>query len=164
MSTYLIWILRFKLILPNNQSIATLWVLDTCLSVGLLPLIIILITASLFSKIYNWDLTERNVRLWGRDPHATIDQHLGFPFVWVWMCFASCLTSVSRRGVSWCFRTVRVAHCFYHHIPQNGSRKSVHSQSRIQRNNFRFCRTVGYWRLLFTHPADRDKCSASEDV
>ena len=37
----------------NNQSRATLWVLETCLIVGLLPFMIILITASLSSKIYN---------------------------------------------------------------------------------------------------------------
>ena len=42
-----------KLILSNNQSRATLWVLETCLIIGLLPLIIILITASLFSNTYN---------------------------------------------------------------------------------------------------------------
>ena len=39
------------MILPNNQSSATLWVRDTCLIVGLLPFIIILITASLSSKM-----------------------------------------------------------------------------------------------------------------
>ena len=38
-----------KLIRSNNQSNANLWVLETCLIVGLLPLMIILITASLFS-------------------------------------------------------------------------------------------------------------------
>ena len=36
-STYLIWIFGSKLILSNNQSSATLWVLDTCLIAGLLP-------------------------------------------------------------------------------------------------------------------------------
>ena len=51
-----------QMTLSNNQSNATLWVLDTCLIVGLLPLMIILITASLSSKMYsiatNWeDLT-----------------------------------------------------------------------------------------------------------
>ena len=51
-STYLIWILVSAIILPNNQSRATLWVLETCLSVGLL-LWIILITATLSSKMYN---------------------------------------------------------------------------------------------------------------
>ena len=47
------WITGSKLILPNNQSRATLWVRETCLRVGLGPLIIILITASLSSKTYN---------------------------------------------------------------------------------------------------------------
>ena len=46
-SMYRIWILESRLILSNNQSKATLWVLDTCLIVGLRPFIIILITASL---------------------------------------------------------------------------------------------------------------------
>ena len=52
-SMYLIWILGSKFILSNNQSRATLWVLETCLMVGLLPFMIILITGSLSSKIYN---------------------------------------------------------------------------------------------------------------
>ena len=52
-SIYLIWILESKLILSNNQSRATLWVLETCLIVELVPLIIILITASLSSNTYN---------------------------------------------------------------------------------------------------------------
>ena len=52
-STYLIWVFGSKLILSNNQSSATLWVLDTCLIVGLRPLIIMLIAASLSSKIFN---------------------------------------------------------------------------------------------------------------
>ena len=38
----------------NYQSRATLWVLDTCLIVGLLPLMIIFITTSLSSKMYNY--------------------------------------------------------------------------------------------------------------
>ena len=42
-----------KLILSNNQSRATLWVLETCLIVGLLPFMIILITASSSSDTYN---------------------------------------------------------------------------------------------------------------
>ena len=52
-SMYLIWILESKLIRSNNQSRATLWVLETCLIVGLLPSMIILITASLSSNTYN---------------------------------------------------------------------------------------------------------------
>ena len=52
-SFYLIWIMGSPLILSNCQSRATLWVLDTCLIVGLLPLTIVLITASLSSNTYN---------------------------------------------------------------------------------------------------------------
>ena len=43
-----------KLILSNNQSSTNLWVRDTCLIVALLSLTIILITASLASKMYSW--------------------------------------------------------------------------------------------------------------
>ena len=50
---YLIWMFGSWSILWNNQSRATLWVLDSCLIVGLLPLIIISITASLSSKTYD---------------------------------------------------------------------------------------------------------------
>ena len=42
-----------KLILSNNQSNETLRVLHTCLIVGRLPLMIILITASLSSKMHS---------------------------------------------------------------------------------------------------------------
>ena len=49
-SMYLIWILGSRLILSINQSRATLWVLDTCLIVGLCRLVIILIKALLSSK------------------------------------------------------------------------------------------------------------------
>ena len=52
------WVVS-RLILSNNQSRTTLWVLDTCLIVGLPLAMIILITASLSSKIYsiapNWE-------------------------------------------------------------------------------------------------------------
>ena len=44
-----------QLIRSSNRSNATLWVLDTCLTIGLRLLIIILITASLSSKMYNRD-------------------------------------------------------------------------------------------------------------
>ena len=45
-SMYLIWI-------SNNQSRATLWVLETCRIVGLLPFMIILIAALVSSNTYN---------------------------------------------------------------------------------------------------------------
>ena len=62
-SMYLIWFLGSKLIPSNNQSRATLWVLETCLIVGLLPLIIILIMASLSSNTYNRAL-DRKFFIW----------------------------------------------------------------------------------------------------
>ena len=40
----------------------------------------------------------KNVRSWRHGPHATIDQRLGFPLIWVWMCFAKSLAS-------WCCAT-----------------------------------------------------------
>ena len=52
-SMYLIWISGSRFIRSNNQSRATRWVRETCLIVGLLPFIIILITASLSSNTYN---------------------------------------------------------------------------------------------------------------
>ena len=64
-SSYLIWIFGSELILLSNQSSATLWVLDTCLIVGLRFLTTILITR-----------LEKNVCWWVRDPHLTIAQHL----------------------------------------------------------------------------------------
>ena len=54
-STYLIWILGPKLIWSENKSTVILWVLDTYLMKGLLLFIIVLITASLFSKMWNWE-------------------------------------------------------------------------------------------------------------
>ena len=50
---YLIWILRSKLSLSNNQSRATLWVLGQVSHRWTSALMVILITASLFSKMYN---------------------------------------------------------------------------------------------------------------
>ena len=83
-STYLIWIMGSKFILSNNQSRATLWVLETCLKLGLLPLMIILITASLSSKMYNI------ARLWEEftfeEPKSTFDNSIWFWEFCVWHC------------------------------------------------------------------------------
>ena len=61
----LIWILESRLIRSNNQSRATLWVLETCRIVGLLPLIIILITALLSSNTYNKASWRADWTIWG---------------------------------------------------------------------------------------------------
>ena len=69
---YLIWILGSTLILSNNQSRETLWVLDTCLIVGLLPFIIILITASLSQKCGASKQIKKTSRSTKRDQHHQI--------------------------------------------------------------------------------------------
>ena len=54
-----------KLIWSNNQSRATPWVLETCRILGLLPLMIILITASLSSNTYNKASWREDWTFWG---------------------------------------------------------------------------------------------------
>ena len=90
-SMYLMWILRCKLIVSNNQSRASLWVLETCLIVGLLPFMIILITASLSSKICNIHsfLTDRS-------PCTGL---LWFVFPWRTVTIRSCERSVIGQRV-----------------------------------------------------------------
>ena len=53
-STYSIRICGSKLILSNNQSSASLWVLDTCLIVGLRPLVVILVLVGTYSTTDKW--------------------------------------------------------------------------------------------------------------
>ena len=52
-STQITWILASGLIWSTNHPSATLLVRDACLIVRLLPLVIILMTATLSSKMYN---------------------------------------------------------------------------------------------------------------
>ena len=87
-SVYLIWILESRLILSNNQSKATRWLQDTCLIVGRLPLMIILITASLSSKMQsialNWEDFAVDVT-----KSTLLDSKLSCwvgVLVWLWVC------------------------------------------------------------------------------
>ena len=108
-STYLIWILGFKLILSNKQSSATLSVLDTCLIVGLLPLMIILITASLSPKMYNWDSHWEECVCGGTWSHMRQLFNISVSLLFGFGCVSrvvSCLASVSRCPMSWCFGAV----------------------------------------------------------
>ena len=59
------------LILSNNEPKATVWVLDTCLIVGLLPLIIILLTASLSSKTFHIAPSRDHLAFDERDQHCS---------------------------------------------------------------------------------------------
>ena len=148
-STYLIWILGCKLILSDNQSSTTLWVLDTCLVVGLLPLMITLITASLSSKMYNWDSHwEECVLVDTKSTTNNCSNSLFRASVDVSVLFfvngmISCLAQVLQC----CLWTKHLNH----NIPKVESRQSVHAQSSIQRYDFRCCRTVGYRRSFTSY-------------
>ena len=82
--TYLIWILGSKLIL------------GTCLVVGLLSLMIILITASLSAKMHSWDSPHKECVLVGSDPLHSIGQPSVF-FVTCWVLDLESRTA----SVSW---------------------------------------------------------------
>ena len=87
-SMYRIWILDSRLILSNNLSKATLWVLDTCLIVGLRPLMIILIAASLSSKTYNMALGPECVPFdgtWSTSVRSRLVCVVGICFWHVWL-------------------------------------------------------------------------------
>ena len=78
-STNLMWILWSRLILSNNRSRATLWVLDTCLRVRLRPLMINLITASSSSKMYSIAPNRENLAFDGT--HSTLFRSK----LWCWV-------------------------------------------------------------------------------
>ena len=82
-----------KLIWSNNQSRATPWVLETCRIVGLLPLMIILITASLSSNTYNKASWREDWTFEGTESIISIT--LIFP--WDFWCF---LISLNRSPCS----------------------------------------------------------------
>ena len=119
-SMYLIWILEFKLIRSNNQSRATLWVLETCLIVGLLLLKIILITASLSSNTCNkaswWeDLTLEEIKstlskslitpwdcfrfwmVWGVERTSRLFINGSLRSLWLWLVFPRTTTIRSHK-------------------------------------------------------------------
>ena len=73
-SMYLIWTLGTKLIPSNIQSRTTLWVLETCLIMGLLPFMMILTTASLSSKMYNTTSWWEDWTFEGKNQHPSDHQ------------------------------------------------------------------------------------------
>ena len=86
--TSLIWILGSKLILSNNLQRATLWVLDTCLIVGLLSF-----NYHFWSRLRCLPRCtteihcENNVWWWAHSPHHSIEQpsvffRLSGPWLW----------------------------------------------------------------------------------
>ena len=121
-SMLLIWILESQLIRSNIQSRATLWVLETCLIVGLLHFMIILITASLSSNTYNkaswWeDRTFEGIKstlskslitlwycsrlwiVWGGEQASRLFNNGSPSSVWFWFVFPKTETIRSHAGI-----------------------------------------------------------------
>ena len=123
-SMHLIWIFGSKLYLSNNQSSATLRVRDTCLVVGLLPLLIILITASLSCKKYiAWRQNEKILRLKKHNPHWSNQDFLvwfeswsGCWFVFLIACHASSLPELGLKK-----------NAFNNQVPYIESGNSIHA-------------------------------------
>ena len=156
-STYMIWILGSKLMLSNNQSSSTLWVVDTCLIVGLLPSMIILITASLSSNVYNCPSDGEEVAFlvaWSRFDNCST---FWLTFVWAWICDSANIFLL----LDWCC-SMNVTLLSPHRI--NQVRVNIHARTCIQRHDFWFCGTVRYRRLFLAHPTFRNKCSTSKDT
>ena len=53
---------------------------------------------------------------------------------------------------------------FNYHTPEMESGYIIHTQTCIQRINFRFSRTMRDWSLFLTHPACGNECSTSKDI
>ena len=122
-SMNLIWILESILIRSNNQSRATLWVLETCLIVGLLPFMIILITASWSSNTYNkaswWeDLTIEGIKstlskllitlwdclrfwiVWGGERTSRLFIYRSHCSLWLWYVFPWRIATIRSKKSS----------------------------------------------------------------
>ena len=168
-STYLIWIFGSKLILPNDQSTATLLVRDTCLIVGLRPSMIILITAPFSSKMQSRapereDLTfeERHNRHWITEDHCgEFESWFGCCCVCQVVCHAATLTALAVRVPLLGGKkngTLRQP------CPRDQEREIHPFTTCIKSNNFRFCRTVWDRSLFLTHPADENKRVTVKDT
>ena len=129
-SMYLIWILESRLIRSNSQSRATLCVLETCLIVELLPLMIILITASLSSNTHTIKLLDARIG------HLKEQQQ----------CLSSHRFYCETCGV--CNHHSQVSPIDLKHEKHFQEQKrldpiipeqAIQSQSCVQRDDFRFC-------------------------
>ena len=149
-SMYLIWILGSKLIQSNNQSRATLWVLETCLIVGLLPFIIILITASLSSSTYN------KASWWEELTFEGIKSTLSKSLITPWDCFRFWIVWGVERTLRWFVHKSHRALLLWFVFPRTATirshkssfRDTIQPQFCIQRNDFWFCWTVRNWKFV----------------
>ena len=168
-STYWIWILGSKFILLNSQSRATVWVLDTCLIVGLRPSIIILITGSLSPKMHKTGThLEKSVCLWVHTIH--IIQLLNVLPSFDILCLGFGMES---RTTFLDAITVGVGQCCWLNVvlqspcPKDLQEQVTHPYVHpvIQRNNLRLCRTVLRQKIRSLHvPTGWNKCSTSKNT
>ena len=129
-STYLIWILGFMLILSDNQSNATLSVLDTW-HVSLAGFFLWLSSQDCFIVFKNVEIRlEINVPSQKHDSTVKTVGHLGVPSGWIAWAF-SCLISVSRYGFSGCLLRCSVNTTLLSPHPKN--REQVNHPVAIQR-------------------------------
>ena len=160
-SMYLIWILGCTLILSKNPSKATLWVLETCLIAGLIPFMIILITASLSSKIFNKASWREELTFWGNKINIIqiINHFMGF--FCIWCLWGAARTSSGfvhgflRAWLLWFVFSWRTVTITSH---KSSAVYTVQSQSCVQRDDFWFCWTVRNWSLFLAHPSYWNKC------
>ena len=139
--------------------------------VGLRLLRIILMKASLSSKMYHWDLPWEEcvlVGTWSTFDNCSASRFLFLVGVLVW-----CLLMEWSLVVHKC--PWASLHCLAVSIVEGNASittsqvsrvciLSVHNPASNEINDFRLCRTVGHWCLLLAHPTDGDKCSTSEDT
>ena len=161
-STYLIWTFGFRLILSNNQSMATRWVRKTCIIVGLLPLMTIFITAWLSSKMYNCDSFPERCAFEGT--WSTFDGPTFWSNTCLILCASDFYTSFPCARLGWFWFSVSHTQYFNNQIPQVERKKTIHTQTSIQRYDLWFCGAVRHWRLLLAHPTDRYQCSTSKNA
>ena len=173
-STYLIWILGSIWFASNNQSYATLWVLDTC---------VIIATSSLDDNLDHCLVIFKNVQLRFTLREICICRQM----IEIWQLFdiliatSLCQPDVcNAQAVSCClFEFASVSRqllpgydfllfdecvTFITTFRQINSRNAVHLQTSTQRNNVRFCGTVWHWPFLLAHPTFGNKWSTSKDI
>ena len=151
------------MILSNNQSRATLWVrghvsrrrtsafndqVDHCFAV--------------FKNVKQAPKWEgfAFVTTWSTLTNSRSTRFMSF-FISVLVCFL--LGFVAQQVSLYWLISGRMQY-FNNQIPEIESGNTIHAQTSIQRNDFRFSRTVRKGSLFQTHPTCGNECSTSEDT
>ena len=153
-SMYLIWIFGSRLIRSNNQSSATVWVLETCLIVGLPSFNDHLDHCFVVLKHIQQSFLVRRLDVWRNT--INIIQHIDLALRF--FDFFQCQQVAPVLSEVWVVfpdtETIR-SHKSRAGIPSNLNPAS-------QRDDFGFCWTVWNWSLFLTHPTYGNKCMTSE--